>query len=407
MLATEALEAEPALTVAQAVHYLKTLLTRDALLQNLWVRGEISDYKVHQTSGHCYFTLKDEEAQLLCVFFKHARQRSGLPELRNGMAVLVAGYVSFYEQHGRLQLYVEMVEPLGEGALFRRFEQLKARLEAEGLFDVARKRALPKAPAVIGIVTSLEAAALRDMLRVLRARYPLAEVLIAPALVQGEEAPASIAAAIELLNEHGEADVIIVARGGGSREELWAFNEELVARAIARSRIPVITGVGHETDVTIADLVADHRASTPTAAASAAVPDSTQWWLDLQTWRRGLYESMQKYLQEQQQRLERSIRDLQRASPRALLDQRRQQLDDLTDRLLSCMHHILELRRERLRGAERHLGPLSPLETLMRGYALVRHAERRALVTSVNQVRPGDRLLVQVADGVIAVQVTP
>ncbi|MBE3568012.1 MAG: exodeoxyribonuclease VII large subunit [Thermogemmatispora sp.] len=398
---------EPPLTVSEAVHYLKKLLEQDELLRSLWVQGEISDYKVHLASGHCYFTLKDETAQLLCVFFKHARQRAGLPELRNGMAVLAAGYVSFYEQHGRLQLYVEYVEPLGEGALYRRFEQLKERLAAEGLFAEARKRPLPSAPAVIGVVTSLQAAALRDMLRVLRTRYPLAEVLIAPALVQGEEAPASIAAALDLLNEHGEAEVIIVARGGGSREELWAFNDELVARAIARSRIPVISGVGHETDVTIADLVADYRASTPTAAATIAVPDVARWRQDLLEWQRRLQECVLSYLAEQRERLLRAERDLRRASPRGQLDQQRQQLDDLSERLLVSMQTLLTLQRERLRGIARHLETLSPLETLARGYAIVRRAEDQALVTTVEQVHPGDRLLLQLANGSVTVQVLP
>ena len=259
-------------SVAQVVRYLKELLETDDVLRDIRVHGEISGCKTY-ASGHCYFTLKDAEAQLACVFFKHARLRSVSPALRDGMAVAVSGHFSLYERDGKLQLYVDQVEALGDGALATRFEQLKMRLKAEGLFDVERKRPLPPAPLVVGIVTSLQAAALRDMLRVLRARYPLTQVVIAPTLVQGSEAPAAIVQALDLLNEHGEAEVIIVARGGGSIEELWAFNEEIVARAIARSRIPVISGVGHETDFTIADFVADQRASTPTAAATAAVPD--------------------------------------------------------------------------------------------------------------------------------------
>ncbi len=257
----------PTFSVAQLSRYLKELLETDELLRDVRVRGEISGCKTY-ASGHCYFTLKDAEAQLLCVFFKQARLHSAVSELRDGMAITASGRISFYERDGKLQLYVEQVELLGEGALFLRFEQLKARLDAEGLFEIERKRPLPPAPAVIGIVTSLQAAALRDMVRVLRTRYPLARVVLAPTLVQGSEAPTAIAQALDLLNEHAEADVIIVARGGGSIEELWAFNEEIVARAIARSRIPVISGVGHETDFTIADFVADRRASTPTAAAT-------------------------------------------------------------------------------------------------------------------------------------------
>jgi len=210
-------------SVAQVSRYLKEVLETDDILQDIWVQGEISGCKTY-SSGHCYFTLKDAEAQLACVFFKQARLRSSAPDLRDGMAIAANGRISLYERDGKLQLYVEYVEPLGDGALFLRFEQLKARLEAEGLFDAERKRPLPPQPAVIGIVTSPQAAALRDMLRVLRSRYPLAEVILAPTLVQGVEAPASIAAALDLLNEHGEADVVSIGRGGGSIEELWAFN---------------------------------------------------------------------------------------------------------------------------------------------------------------------------------------
>src|SRR6266704_4830232 len=249
------LDAPSVLSVSQLSRYLKELLETNDTLQDVWVQGEISGCRIYP-SGHCYFTLKDAEAQLHCVFFKYARLRSAAPELRDGMAIAANGRISLYERDGKLQMYVDSIEPLGDGILFLRFEQLKARLAAEGLFDAERKRPLPSQPAVIGIVTSPQAAALRDMLRVLRSRYPLAEVIFAPTLVQGVEAPASIAAALDLLNEHGEADVVIIGRGGGSIEELWAFNEEVVARAIARSRIPVISGVGHETDFTIADFVA-------------------------------------------------------------------------------------------------------------------------------------------------------
>src|SRR5438552_2572425 len=282
-------------SVAQVSRYLKEVLETDDILQDIWVQGEISGCKTY-SSGHCYFTLKDAEAQLACVFFKQARLRSSAPDLRDGMAIAANGRISLYERDGKLQLYVEYVEPLGDGALFLRFEQLKARLEAEGLFDAERKRPLPSQPAVIGIVTSPQAAALRDMLRVLRTRYPLAEVILSPTLVQGGEAAANIAAALDLLNEHGEADVIIVGRGGGSIEELWAFNAEVVARAIARSRIPVISGVGHETDFTIADFVADHRASTPTAAAAAAVPDIEDWSGAIFTYHQDLNVLMQERL---------------------------------------------------------------------------------------------------------------
>src|SRR5258708_7196710 len=270
------LDAPSILSVTQVSRYLKEVLETDELLQDVWVRGEISGCRTY-SSGHCYFTLKDAEAQLPCVFFRNARVRSAAPELRDGMAIAANGPISLYERDGKLQLYVENVELIGEGALFLRLEQLKTRLAAEGLFDASRKRPIPPSPSVIGIVTSPQAAALRDMLRVLRARYPLARVILSPALVQGAEAPAAIAEALDLLNAQGEAEVVILGRGGGSIEELWAFNEEGGARAITRSRIPAISGVGHETDFTSAAFVAEQRASTPTAAASGGVPDIAEW----------------------------------------------------------------------------------------------------------------------------------
>src|SRR6266550_6082209 len=229
------LDAPTVLSVAQLPRYLKELLEVDDVLQNIWVQGEISGCKTY-SSGHCYFTLKDAEAQLHCVFFKYARLRSAAPELRDGMAIAANGRISLYERDGKLQLYVECVELIGEGALFLRFEQLKARLADEGLFDESRKRSLPSSPSIVGIVTSPEAAALRDMLRVLRTRFPLAQVILYPTLVQCIEAPTAIAHALDALNAHGKAEVIILGRGGGSIEDLWAFNEEVVARAIARSR---------------------------------------------------------------------------------------------------------------------------------------------------------------------------
>ena len=391
-------------SVAQVSRYLKEVLETDDILQDIWVQGEISGCKTY-SSGHCYFTLKDAEAQLACVFFKQARLRSSAPDLRDGMAIAANGRISLYERDGKLQLYVEYVEPLGDGALFLRFEQLKARLEAEGLFDAERKRPLPPQPAVIGIVTSPQAAALRDMLRVLRSRYPLAEVIFAPTLVQGVEAPASIAAALDLLNEHGEADVVIIGRGGGSIEELWAFNEEVVARAIARSRIPVISGVGHETDFTIADFVADYRASTPTAAAAAAVPDIEDWRRDILEKEQTLTDLVEEYLNDLGEQLERTQHDLQRASPQDMLDRRRQQLDDMTALLQTHLQHILSLRGERLQGMALRLHSLSPLLTIARGYAIVRRDTDGTIITSTQQAQPGATLTIQVTDGHIVVQV--
>jgi len=392
------LDTPSVLSVSQVSRYLKELLETDEVLQDVWVRGEISGCRMYP-SGHCYFTLKDAEAQLPCVFFKNARVRSAAPELRDGMAIAASGRISLYERDGKLQLYVEDVELIGEGALFLRFEQLKARLAAEGLFDAARKRPIPPSPSVIGIVTSPQAAALRDMLRVLRTRYPLAHVILSPALVQGAEAPAAIAEALDLLNEHGEAEVVILGRGGGSIEELWAFNEEVVARAIARSRIPVISGVGHETDFTIADFVADYRASTPTAAAAAAVPDIAEWRAHLLELQQQLTEFMEAFLDVQREELERTRRELLRLDPRYQLERLQQRLDDTSALLQARMQHILSLRLERLRGLALRLHSLSPLLTIARGYAIVRRDADRTVITSEQQVQPGDELTIQVTDG--------
>jgi exodeoxyribonuclease VII large subunit len=398
------LDAASVLSVSQFARYLKELLEVNDTLQDIWVQGEISGCKIYP-SGHCYFTLKDAEAQLQCVFFKNARLRSSAPELRDGMAIAANGHISFYERDGKLQLYVESIERLGDGVLFLRFEQLKARLAAEGLFEMERKRPLPTFPEVIGIVTSPQGAALRDMLRVLRTRYPLVRVILSPAQVQGAEAPAAIANALDLLNEYGDVDVIIVARGGGSIEELWAFNEEVVARAIARSRIPVISGVGHETDFTIADFVADHRASTPTAAATAAVPDISVWFADVQAYRQTLTELMQDMLGGLTEELARTGRDLQRQSPRHQLDRLQQQLDDTTALMQTRLQHMLSLRGERLRGTVLQLHSLSPLLTIARGYAVVRRDDDAAIVSSTGQVQAGDAITIQVTDGHIHARV--
>jgi exodeoxyribonuclease VII large subunit len=392
------------LGVSQLSLYLKALLEANDILRNIWVHGELSNCKVYP-SGHCYFTLKEGEAQLPCVFFKNSRLRSAAPELYNGMAVAVNGRVSFYERDGKLQLYVERVKCLGEGLLFQHFEQLKARLAAEGLFDGERKRPLPPRPSVIGIVTSPQAAALRDMLHVLHTRYPLARVILAPSFVQGDEAPNALAAALDLLNEHGEAEVIILGRGGGSIEELWAFNEEVVARAIARSHIPVVSGIGHETDYTIADFVADYRASTPTAAATVAVPDIKAWHAGVLEKEQKLIILMRERLDDLKEHIKHTTRNLQRANPLRLVDQRRQQLDDLTERLEMRMQHSLSLRRERLRGVALQLHSLSPLLTVARGYAIVRREGDQEIVTGMEQVQSGDKLTIQVQDGYIPVEV--
>ncbi|SRR5579883_480019 len=399
------------LQVSQLTRYLKEVLESDPLLQDVWVQGEVSN-STQSAAGHQYFTLKDETAQLRCVLFRRvsaARSNraslfaplSAPPPLvlRDGMAVLARGRLALYENRGTYELIVEEIEEAGVGLLHLRFEQLKQRLEAEGLFDEGRKRPLPRWPAVVGIVTSPQAAALRDMLRVLRTRCPLVQVILAPTLVQGEGAASQIAVAIDRLNAHGAAEVIIVARGGGSVEELWAFNEEEVARAIYRSRLPVITGVGHETDFTIADFVADYRASTPTAAAAAAVPDAAEWRRSVADAEERLAELIEGRLELLRGQLSGQRRDLIRSSPLARLVQARQQIDEATRTLSERLDHLLVMRRERLRGAVLHLNSLSPLLTIARGYAVVRREADGQTVTSVRQVEAGDELDIQLRDG--------
>ena len=389
--------------VSELSGYLKALMEEDYFLQDVWVRGEITNY-TQSAAGHRYFSLKDEYATLRCVLF---RGNDSAPPMRNGMDALVHGRMSIYEARGDMQFYVDAVEDAGIGILHQRFEALKARLEAEGLFALERKRALPSCPAVVGVVTSSSGAALRDILRTLRLRCPLVRVILVPTLVQGDGAAPQVAAALDALNEHGEADVIIVARGGGSLEELWAFNEEVVAYAIARSRIPVVTGVGHETDFTIADFVADVRSSTPTAAASAVVPDANVWRDMLDETSVRMDQSITNYLQVKRAWLDAGQRELERASPQRRIDAARQRVDETLDSLELRMQHQLAMRRQVLRGKMAQVHALSPLLTLERGYAIVRAEPDGTVVRSMAQVAPGEGLRIRVADGTFAAVAGP
>ena len=388
--------------VSELTRYLKDLIAEDYFLQDVWVQGEISNY-TQAASGHRYFSLKDGAATLRCALF--AGYRTG--PIRNGMAVFAHGRIGIWEQRGDLQFYVDDVRDAGIGELSLRFEALKARLEAEGLFAPERKRPLPERVQVVGVVTSPQAAALRDILRTLRLRCPLVEVILAPTLVQGEGAAEQVAAAIDALNAHGRADVIVVARGGGSIEELWAFNEEVVARAIARSRIPIVTGVGHETDFTIADFVADHRASTPTAAAMAVTPDMTVWREAIGDFASRLDLAMVETLETQRETLTHVARRLGRASPQRQIEDTRQRVDVATQTLTMRLDHLLAMRREALRAHALRLHALSPLLTIARGYAIVRREPEGTVVSSVAQVSAGDGLSIMLEDGRIAAVAGP
>ena len=390
-------EATHYFTVVQITSYIKDLFEIDFVLQDLWIEGEVSNYS-RSAAGHAYFTLKDETASIRCVMWRSVAQRQAyLPS--NGEAVLAHGRISVYEAQGTYQLYVDALQPAGLGILYLQFEALKQRLEAEGLFAPERKRPLPPFPRCLGVVTSPTGAAIRDILHVLERRYPLVEVILSPTLVQGDEAPPQIVAAIEALNHHTDAETIIIARGGGSLEELWAFNDERVARAIYSSRLPVISGIGHETDFTIADFVADVRAPTPSAAAEIAVPDQAELQGTLNLRRNRLLALMGRQITERRSALEAQGRALNRLSPQAKIASCRQRIDELTRLASGSLAHQLTLQRERLRGHLLRLQSLSPFATLERGYSITRHLRTGEVVKSVAQVAAGDPIETQVSDG--------
>ncbi len=391
-------------TVSEVNRYLRETIEGDYRLQDLWVAGEVSNLS-RPASGHLYFTIKDSTGALGCVMWKPNVQRQWpLPE--NGQAVEVHGKLSVYEAGGRYQLYADEIHPVGAGTLYQEFEALKRRLEEEGLFDPAQKRPLPAWPSRIGLVTSPSGAALRDILRTLRRRFSLAEAVLCPTPVQGEEAPPRIVAALQALNRVSHPDVILLARGGGSLEDLWAFNDERVARAIAASEAPVITGVGHETDFTIADFVADLRAPTPTAAAVLATPDLVEVKERLASALARLAEGLSNRLQVGRWAMRALLAQLRGLSPARQLLSARQRVDELSLRAGSQMAHGLRLRRERLKGLAQALQGVSPAGVLARGFALVTEARTGAVVRSVQQVRPGDLVDVRVSDGAFGAEVT-
>ena len=355
-------------------------------------------------AGHHYFTLKDEAASIRCVLWRsQADLQTTLPE--DGQAYLLHGNISVYEPRGTYQFYVDFIQPSGVGTLHLRFEQLKEKLAAEGLFEEARKRPLPVFPRILGVVTSPQAAAYQDILRVIGQRYPLAEVVLAPAAVQGEGAAAEVAAGIGELNGLGNVDVILVARGGGSLEELWPFNEEIVARAIYASTVPVVTGVGHETDFTIADFVADVRAPTPTAAATAAVPDRAELLAQVRAGAISASRTARNQLSRAHAELTTLATTASRLSPQARIDAGRQRLDELISLAAARWQARASVRGERLEGRRLQLATLDPQATLSRGYSITRLVETGAVVKRTRQVSPGDSLEIQVSDGSIPASV--
>lgn len=383
-------------TVSELTRYLRDLLESDDYLQELWVEGEVSNLS-RPTSGHLYFTLKDASASLRCVMWRNAvQQQSFLPH--DGDAIQVHGSISVYEAGGNYQLYADLIRPAGEGALYQQFLQLKARLEAEGMFDPARKRPVPRWPHTIGIITSPTGAALRDMLNTIKRRYPLVNVVLAPTPVQGEEAPGGIVAALEALNRLARPDVILLARGGGSIEDLWAFNDERVARAILHSQSPVITGVGHETDFTIADFTADLRAPTPTAAAELATPNQVDLRLAISELRKRLHKAAATRLITSRSQLDTIADRLRLRSPATRIRRDRQRLDEIIHRGLVSLNHLLKMHKAHLTGIDLRLSALNPQAVLNRGYAIITRVDRQ-IVRSVVQVKPNDDLSVRVSDG--------
>lgn len=389
-------------TVSQVNQYIKSLLDRDRELTALYVRGEISNYKAYP-SGHHYFSLKDGDGAIRCVMFKReAMSLRFRPE--NGMKVIAFGRVAVFPRDGQYQLYCTALTPEGVGDLHLAFEQLKQKLYAEGLFDPAHKRPVPRFPRRIALITSAAGAAVRDMLRILGARWPMAEVCILPVRVQGAEAPGELCDAIAWANTHQVADLIITGRGGGSMEDLWAFNEEAVARAIYHSAIPVISAVGHEPDVTIADFVADLRAATPSNAAELAVPDQNEVAVWLRQMEGRLAQAMGRKLESARKDLTRAAESRALRDPMTYVDDKRMVLDYQREKLAAGLNRALSRERQRFGALASKLDALSPLKVLGRGYAIPRK-EDGGVVRSTGDVALGEMLRLRVFDGELSCQV--
>ena len=394
--------AQNVLSITQLTEYIRGRLDDDPFLGQVAVRGEISNYKVYP-SGHHYFTLKDEGAALKCVMFKSSAVRLRFrPD--NGMKVIAMGKVTVYPRDGAYQLYCAAMAMDGVGDLYAAFEQLKKKLAVQGLFDPAHKKPLPKCPGTIGIVTSSAGAAVHDMLRILRKRYPLTKVRLLPVRVQGAEAPGEIAAAIRYANRYRLADLLIVGRGGGSIEDLWAFNDELVAHAIYESEIPVISAVGHEPDVTISDYVADLRAATPSNAAELAVPDQDALRQNLDAMSSAMASALSRQLKAARQHLNVLSQSPALRSPTGYIEQREKSLELLKNRLIAAQNQSITRKNQRYIAAVSKLDAMSPLKVLTRGYSMAQ-TEAGEVLRSVRQVELGERVSVLLSDGKLSATV--
>ena len=390
------------LSVTQLNEYLKMVLDGDRVLSNVYVRGEISNFKLY-SSGHAYFTLKDDAWQLKSVMFRSYCSRL-IFKPEDGMRVIAHGRVSVYESSGQYQLYVDDMQPDGAGSLAMRFEQLKRKLAAEGLFDESRKRPLPPMPRRIGVITSPSGAAVHDIINVLGRRFPAAQMILYPSEVQGAQAPAQLISGVEFFSMTGLVDVIILGRGGGSAEDLWAFNDENLARAVASCAIPVISAVGHESDFTICDFVADRRAPTPSAAAEIAVPDMGEILRGFASLKIGLQTSMQKRITQEKRFLEQLTASRVFSSPDQMLDGFRMRLDEREANLNRTVNQALFQKRQNTAALAGKLQALNPLSILSRGYATV--SKDGVALTSVKQIYDNDTLDIRMSDGSVRATVS-
>lgn len=391
------------LSVSQLNRYVKSIIEQDMNLQTVFVQGEISNFTNHYKTGHFYMTIKDEFSSIKAVMFKSANMRlKFMPE--NSMSVIIRGRVAVFERDGQYQLYIDDMQPDGTGALSLAFEQLKAKLAKEGLFDAEKKKAIPDYPMRVGVVTSPTGAAIRDIINVISRRFPLAELILCPVAVQGDYAAPQIKAAIELFNAEKAADVLIVGRGGGSVEELWAFNEEIVARAVAASEIPVISAVGHETDFTICDFAADLRAPTPSAAAELAVPDSLQQREMLSSAARRMLSAVSDRLGAERAMLEKQKSKLQILSPQNYIDNLRVRCDRAAMAMDSSVRHELTVKSKEFSSLCAKLDAMSPLKILARGYSVA--SKQGKIISDINSVEKGDMINVKISGGDIECEVT-
>lgn len=389
-----------ALTVTQLNEFVKRIIDTTPQLTDVYVKGEISNFKNHYSTGHYYFTLKDEGGQLKSVMFRSAAAKMKfIPE--DGMKVTAHGRISSFVRDGTYQLYCDTMEPDGVGALYVAFEQLKRKLEAEGLFDPSRKRPLPKIPTRVGIITSATGAAIRDMINVCGRRFPYAKLVLYPTLVQGPDAPPQLIAGVEYFNRAKSVDVIIIGRGGGSIEDLWAFNDEGVARAVAASTIPVISAVGHETDFTICDFVADRRAPTPSAAAELAVPDTNELKRKIQNIVTREADVLGAMLKMRREKLNSLSRTRAMMNPMNFIDDRRMTADMLSERLVRAEENILQMKKAEMAREAGKLSALNPLSVISRGYSAVYKDDGR-LVKNVDDVMVGDKIEFKTIGGQVA-----